>query len=59
MATPTDTPSIDTPRMQLATVLEILITGGWSLRPPALAVAMVYGITSSDRAIYEHPVKAV
>jgi hypothetical protein len=48
-----DSPLIDPPRMQLATVLEILLTGGFSLTPPAQAVAMVYGITSSDRAIYE------
>lgn len=48
-----DTPSIDTPRMQLATALEIAIGEGFTLAPPMMAVATVYGITSPDRAIYE------
>ena len=59
MQTTPDTPLIDTPRMQLATALEIAIHEGFSMAPPMLAVAMAYGITSPDRAIYEHPVKTV
>lgn len=47
------TPPMDTPRMQLETVLETLMREGFPLRGSVLAVGYAFGIWSPDRAIYE------